>query len=123
METEKGLHPATNIGRGRSGSGERGMLVLLHFLLLFDVTVCFQVLPLQIVTSGRRKNVAFLCFSDSSCWVNKCDCSGASASRLVPVSFPSPYTRLGAKNYSRALNWQRRSLPGSLTDWFAEASC
>src|SRR2546421_9963917 len=83
METEKGLHPATNIGRGRSGSGERGMLVLLHFLLLFDVTVCFQVLPLQIVTSGRRKNVAFFCFSDSSCWVNKCDCSAWSGLLLA----------------------------------------
>ena len=34
MQTKKGLDPATDIGRGRLGSGEGGMLVLLHLLLL-----------------------------------------------------------------------------------------
>jgi hypothetical protein len=39
MQTKKGLDPATDIGRGRLGSGEGGMLVLLHLLLLLDVAV------------------------------------------------------------------------------------
>ena len=39
METKKGLDPVTDIGRGRLGSDEGDMLVLLHFLLLLDITL------------------------------------------------------------------------------------
>jgi hypothetical protein len=39
METKKGLDPVTDSARGRLGSGEGDRLVLLHFLLLLDITL------------------------------------------------------------------------------------
>jgi hypothetical protein len=38
MQSKKSLGPVANIDRGRSGSSKGGMLVLLHELLLSDIT-------------------------------------------------------------------------------------
>jgi hypothetical protein len=63
MQTKKGLHPTANIGGGRLGFSAYGILVLLHFLLLFDVRSDFRICISRLSHLEEEKNVAFFCFS------------------------------------------------------------
>jgi hypothetical protein len=56
MEMEKLLSPTANVASACPGSGEGGMLVLLHFLLLVDGPLWIGVLYFQSVTSGSRRS-------------------------------------------------------------------
>jgi len=76
MQMKKGLDPATDIGRGRPGSGEGGMLILLHDLLL-SREVSERSIHLYRVShlKGKVHEAFFICKGDYGS-VSKCDCSG-----------------------------------------------
>src|SRR5436309_1016982 len=75
MQIKKGLNPATDLGRGRPGSGEGGMLILLHDLLL-SREVSERSIHLYRVShlKGKVHEAFFICKGDYGS-VSKCDCS------------------------------------------------